>query len=495
MDTKEFQRQAIDESIRALKLHRNTLAPISNLPFEVLTLIFRFIVIQSRDSTAMLPITHVCQLWRRVALDCPALWTHVTGSNFSLQIASRSKDVPIHILLTRDREFDQRLSQLIIEFVFANVHRIQEILFDVPVSLLKDLIQSLSEPALLLEVVEIICRDSVVKIDFSRLSRCQVPRMRQLSLDAVDITWDEWFVCNLTSLTLRSVPLDVAQLPVILKATPKLQILRICEDVEHEEPVPYAGGISNPDNPVQLLNLSNMTFVGAFGNCFFLMTHLVLPHLASITVSAWMSAQPPPNLVELLIQHLFHGTIPSVHFTVSVAGLKFATHTRVLEMVDVKDLTLYLEPGFRQLHTPSSVHITLSKALLIEENDWEAALGWLDRLTFLNLTLNDSGRIFLRALIGSLMACSSSSSKGAILFPALEQLTVHVAVDPEVEDRFFELRNFLQHRNDIGSGIMQIDIVMRRGDPRPLSDAELDQLSDLVEFVEWEEREAGDGPV
>jgi hypothetical protein len=163
-------------------------------------------------------------------------------------------------------------------------------------------------------------------------------------------------------------------------------------------------------------------------------------------------------------------------------------------MVEVKDLSLYLEPGFNQFRSATSVHIALKETLPVAENDLATALGQMGRLTFLNLVLNDSGEALLHALAGSPSDKPPSDSGSTILLPALIQLTVLVDVALQVEDRFHVLRHFLCARRDIGVGIMQVKIVVRRGNSRTLSTAELDHLSDLVDYVEVEEGGTEEAP-
>ncbi|SRR6266702_2702786 len=115
-------RQAIDAkikslegSIRALRLRRNALAPISSLPTEVIAAIFSFLRVPGASSPftldeepdlepnrlAWLRVAHVCHQWREIALNQPLFWSHVDFTAFSsagaAEILARAKTVPLQL--------------------------------------------------------------------------------------------------------------------------------------------------------------------------------------------------------------------------------------------------------------------------------------------------------------------------------------------------------------------------------------------------------------
>ncbi|KAI0284068.1 hypothetical protein BC826DRAFT_171019 [Russula brevipes] len=69
---------------RALLTHRNTLAPASVLPPEVLARIFHLVALAESSPPEMgslrwINVTHVCRHWRQVALDDSSLWARISG--------------------------------------------------------------------------------------------------------------------------------------------------------------------------------------------------------------------------------------------------------------------------------------------------------------------------------------------------------------------------------------------------------------------------------
>ncbi|KAI0289292.1 hypothetical protein BC826DRAFT_1187913 [Russula brevipes] len=93
---------------RALFTHRNTLAPISVLPAEVLTRIFHLVAFAESSRSSMgslrwIGITHVCRHWRQVALDDSSLWARISSSTarptWVSEVLARARNAPLAIEL------------------------------------------------------------------------------------------------------------------------------------------------------------------------------------------------------------------------------------------------------------------------------------------------------------------------------------------------------------------------------------------------------------
>ena len=105
----DAQIEALEESVRALKLRRNTLSPISSLPTEVFAAIFTILCLPSTPPLGGKPdhhlarfhVSHVCHQWREIALNQRLLWSHVNFTTISLtgaaEILVRAKSVPLHL--------------------------------------------------------------------------------------------------------------------------------------------------------------------------------------------------------------------------------------------------------------------------------------------------------------------------------------------------------------------------------------------------------------
>lgn len=84
-----------------LKRRRSALVPVFRLLPEILTIIFRMIATFDiiGTSPASLSFSHVCHSWRKLALNCPMLWTHlpIKLSPLTQELLTRSKTLPLTI--------------------------------------------------------------------------------------------------------------------------------------------------------------------------------------------------------------------------------------------------------------------------------------------------------------------------------------------------------------------------------------------------------------
>ncbi|KAI0284069.1 hypothetical protein BC826DRAFT_881182, partial [Russula brevipes] len=92
----------------ALLTHRNTLAPVSVLPPEVLARIFHLVALADAESSRpkmgnlrWIGVTHVCRHWRQVALDDSSLWARISGSmakaTWVCEMLARARNAPLSI--------------------------------------------------------------------------------------------------------------------------------------------------------------------------------------------------------------------------------------------------------------------------------------------------------------------------------------------------------------------------------------------------------------
>ncbi|KAI0043286.1 hypothetical protein FA95DRAFT_1630867 [Auriscalpium vulgare] len=99
------EEREINAQIAAL---RNSCLPVSRLPVEIITHIFAYRS-DLDDCNRPVPLnrswiaaTHVCRRWRRIALECPSLWTAVTdqyGVSWLEAMIARSGTMPISVFV------------------------------------------------------------------------------------------------------------------------------------------------------------------------------------------------------------------------------------------------------------------------------------------------------------------------------------------------------------------------------------------------------------
>ncbi|TFK67801.1 hypothetical protein BDN72DRAFT_745114, partial [Pluteus cervinus] len=87
--------QLLKARIMAFRVARNALAPINQLPADVLIEIFALVGCQDGEANHLLSIPNVAHMWRQIALSYPQLWATFDSSNF------RSPD----LWLSRSRSF------------------------------------------------------------------------------------------------------------------------------------------------------------------------------------------------------------------------------------------------------------------------------------------------------------------------------------------------------------------------------------------------------
>ena len=110
--------KSLEESVRALKLRRNALSPISSLPPEVFAAIFSILCLPGTSSPwrkpdyhlARLGLSHVCHRWREMILNQSLLWSHVDFSTLSMagtvEVLVRAKSAPLYLEATVAGDWD-----------------------------------------------------------------------------------------------------------------------------------------------------------------------------------------------------------------------------------------------------------------------------------------------------------------------------------------------------------------------------------------------------
>ena len=87
---------------------RNALTPISLLPPEVLARVFYFLSLEQRPCTrkqnlGWIRVTHVCRLWRQVALGDSSLWARISGKltnpKWISEMLARARNTPLDITI------------------------------------------------------------------------------------------------------------------------------------------------------------------------------------------------------------------------------------------------------------------------------------------------------------------------------------------------------------------------------------------------------------
>ncbi|KAI0373332.1 hypothetical protein BV20DRAFT_918936, partial [Pilatotrama ljubarskyi] len=75
MDWRNKALQAMSVEMLKLKELQNSVVPINRLPAEILVEIFKHVRHSLGEIADIVNVSHVCKLWRSIALGAPELWT------------------------------------------------------------------------------------------------------------------------------------------------------------------------------------------------------------------------------------------------------------------------------------------------------------------------------------------------------------------------------------------------------------------------------------
>jgi len=237
-----YTRQAIEDKITRfsnylldLKSRLNRLAPISDLPPEVLSEIFLYTAaVDSEDTYSTLwstwtsygwiRVSHVCKHWRSVALSCPALWCNLTMTRreWTTELLARSKKAPLYVTMTSpvvaggsvsgsSRPSVPEDSEETVALVLSHLARMRSLSITVKHPFTNRTLQLLDGPVPLLESLTIWCESishaSSAKHDYIHplLHRAGAHRLRRLELHDLHLQWNQFLLPQLTHLTITSV--------------------------------------------------------------------------------------------------------------------------------------------------------------------------------------------------------------------------------------------------------------------------------------------------
>ena len=198
----------------------------ARLPPEVLSTIFRYLVVAGVYPTRpghrnihWIQVTHVCTHWRRVALDCPDLWTidiPLSLPKLAKEMLNRSKMAPLTIATTvfpekclHPKSINSTLADSMIRIqTFSN--------------------RALIKPAPLLKSFSIYCAESSPDMLPKGIFSGEAPRLREVALGNCTLDWDEPFLSTLkleSMSILHSARLSMDGLMSVLSRMPDLRTL------------------------------------------------------------------------------------------------------------------------------------------------------------------------------------------------------------------------------------------------------------------------------
>ena len=292
------------EVLRLLRSTRNTLAPISMIPPEVLALVPDFWDREDRGQD-LVALTHVCKAWRETFTSCSSLWTDLdcVDADKTRAYLKRSKSSPIHLSLNRDRHsFFDDPDDPFFELAPEVIGRLESLTVKAPPEHFQEITDRLSCPAPLLRRLEI-------DIDYTSepqrklvlgpaLFDGDLSSLRKLHLGSVrtELPWRN--MVNLTSFKLCCMPpweIATTQLLDFLESAPRLSEVEL-----------YDTGLTYNAQRGRLVSLQYLKKCYVYGwqpsSTFF--DHLLIPIGADLTIELdlphpWVEDHLPKSLNNL----------------------------------------------------------------------------------------------------------------------------------------------------------------------------------------------------
>ena len=516
-----------EESIRELKLRRNTLQPISSIPPELFVAIFSYLCLpgipslggNSSRNRARLRISHVCHQWREIALSQPRLWSHVDFNTISLaaamEILDRAKSVPLYIeTWVSGQRDDNRFGQFL-NLVHECLPHTRHLSIGAESfgTMYRGLEDALISPAPTLECLSLSCQEdenqrmagrqlsiSDIQVLHTVFNGC-TPRLSCLKLRNCNISWNSPLFKGLDCLEILT-PYKMAR-PTLavwldtLDELPQLKTLTLHSASPSATHFPF-----DVERTVTLPSLTHLDISASLPDCALASAHLVLPTLRSLCLTG-MDPLTNSNVQESLLyvtQH-FHGP-QDIRPLQSVLIRDNGNELDLLAWpVPDIDTVLHDPPAFLGTTLPTRVKLSVRNTpgnahLEIFEKMMAALpLHSLSTLTAVDLRRNLSGdleiqQFWLRllpnwsllrrvrlapiALRGFIMALLEDCKNP--LLPSLTELALsETTLD---EHQTLCLRDVLMKRMEQGVPLETLDLCMCRRDPYNLVAVQL--LSEIA---------------
>ncbi|KAK0188990.1 hypothetical protein F5146DRAFT_690294 [Armillaria mellea] len=277
-----------EEAVRQLKSRRNTLAPISQLPPEMLSRIFLFVSYPRERPLLWINVSHVSQHWRAVALGFPALWSSppFMSPTWAHEMLKRSKMAPLTIVADLTYMTPKMLA--VFDDAMSKADRSAELSLTGSKTMEKYLISATKRAPFLnkLCISQIYTRydgtEERIALPYD-LFDGQTPRLRHLDLSRCQVHWDSGLMQNLTYLRIAEPgefrPI-ISQFVDLLEQMPYLETLNL----EHALPIvsETTKTLPSPSHIISLPRLSHIHLVSSVLESANLLNHIDFPSTATM---------------------------------------------------------------------------------------------------------------------------------------------------------------------------------------------------------------------
>ncbi|KAG1869360.1 hypothetical protein DFJ58DRAFT_742445 [Suillus subalutaceus] len=271
---------ALVESIRVLRSHKNALTYTCLLPPEILAAIFIYIAEeQSYSGTPsrcgaplFLAATHVCQHWRKVALECATLWTSINCASvhWVAIMLERSKKAALVVTYSAPASLEQCFEQVLSQL--SRIKVLQLCSFSSDANRIMDYLSS--QPAPLLQIFKFSVQGFLHPRIDAIFQGC-APQLRSVELMQCNFSWTLGIFSGLRTLNVRQIaPSSSPTLSQLLSALRHMSGLeQLMLDL-----LPASSENDEVCDKVSLARLKSMTLTGFTAKiAISLFSHLLLP--------------------------------------------------------------------------------------------------------------------------------------------------------------------------------------------------------------------------
>jgi hypothetical protein len=310
---------SLERSIRALRLRRNALSPISSLPPEVFAAIFSLLCPLSPDRNpdrhlARLRVSHVCHHWREIALNHPLLWSYVDFTDLGLagatEILDRAKSAPLYLeARVPDRSWDDVRYTTFRKEVQTRIPYVYHLSIGAGIFYLHPTLEEFVSPAPTLESLSLFSRGGYrtrttgdhIAVP-ATLFNGSAPRLSRLKLRNCEISWQSPLLKGLRYLEFLSPPAKARpKLTAWLDALgemPQLKTLALHSFSLIAPPFPF--GV---ERAATLPSLTHLEIFSSPRACALVLAHLDLPALTTLCVTAH-SRYPNNDNMQVLLPYV-----------------------------------------------------------------------------------------------------------------------------------------------------------------------------------------------
>ncbi|KAK0488989.1 hypothetical protein IW261DRAFT_1414413 [Armillaria novae-zelandiae] len=280
--------QQREEDVRKLKSQRNTLAPISQLPPEMLSRIFLFVSYPRELSLSWINVSHVSQHWRAVALGFSALWSSppFMTPTWAHEMLKRSKMAPLTIVADLTYMTPKMLA--VFEDAMRQVDRSAELSLTGTKTMERYLTNATKRAPFLNKLcisqlyTHYDASDERIALPCNFFDG-QAPRLRHLDLNRCQVQWDTGLMQNLTYLRIvepGEYRPTISQLVDLLEQMPYLETL----ELEHALPIVSENpkALPSPSHVISLPRLSRIHLFSSVLEATNLLNHIDFPSTATM---------------------------------------------------------------------------------------------------------------------------------------------------------------------------------------------------------------------